>query len=1187
MNEKKICFISCVNDHQLYKESLYYINQLEIPEGYEIECICVEDAISMTQGYNKAMKESDAKYKVYLHQDVYIINKSFIRDVLDVFNSDNKVGMLGMAGAKTIPTNGVWEESTHKYGEVYESHTGKMELLQLNKVESNYEEVKVIDGFIIITQYDIPWREDIFDGWYFYDVSQSIEFASKGYKVVIPEQEEVWCIHDCGILNVKNGYESYRNIFLEEYSKIIINNLINDISSENKVLYDDVIAWRNYYIDNAKEKEYVKLIDNYLLNELNLYSQESNELFDFDKIKSLEIVNNNKHVFNKSIYNAKKSLCNMNYEEASIWCFEGAKYACENHPGFYTSPELERILAECAINININQYNIDIPESGSGKRKVLHVLSEGYSTGGHTRLVKNWIQKDKESIHSLITTWQINSTPEWLINQVKKSDGWILSLENISKFTERAAVLREISYKWADVVVLHIHMFDPIPVMAYGIGGGPPVLFMNHADHVFWIGSSIVDELINFRQAGEKLSCRRRDITSNSILPLPLKLPDKIYENKNMIREKLGIDKKTVILLTIATPTKFRTSTKIHFIDILKEVLNRYNNVVSIIIGPNNSGVWEEANKETNGRILAVGIQEDIDKYYAIADIYVDSYMFGSITSALDGGLYNLPIAALQNFYNETLSFNDVSYKYNNNQFYYKKDFINYISKLIIHESYRKEEGKELSIQIKKHHTYKWLEYLNKIYMKIDNKVHKVHINDKFENEVFNEDLILALFQQKKIYGEKDKPLIFPDSIPKSLTEVRSVSIKEDIMIKMQPLLHKNAIKKIRSKSVVKVAFFATHSSVWKYDEVYQLMQHDVKFDPIVVVCPIVNYGKENMIIEMEKTYVMFKRKGFNVIKTYNIDDDTYINIKKQLSPDIIFYTNPHYGLIKDEYYITNFKETLTCYTQYSFHVTHLNEIQYNQLFHNLVWKAFYETTIHEEIAQQYARNKGKNVIITGYSGVDSFNYGSRVGKNVWKNSNENLKRIIWAPHHSIDNRENLNYSNFIKYAETMLNLAWKYRAKIQIAFKPHPLLKVKLYNHNDWGKERTDNYYNQWSKFDNTQLETDDYIDLFNSSDAMIFDSASFITEYLFCGKPSLFTFSDQNVNDRLNEFGKLAIGQHYHAYNETQVEKFIIYVVCQGKDIMKKKRKEFYNQYLKIKNSKSASENIFNYLVDVLFRS
>ncbi len=1186
MNNHMIAFITCVNDEEMYEECLRYINNLDIPEGYEIDTISIRGAESITSGYNAAMKDSDAKYKVYLHQDTFIINKNFVYDMLSVFNSDDKVGIIGVAGAKTIPTNGVWWDSTYKYGQVYESNIGKMELLSFNEVTKDYEEVKAIDGLIIITQYDVPWREDIFDGWHFYDVSQSVEFNLAGYKVVVPKQEEVWCIHDCGILNLKNEYEYYRKIFLKDYSKVIIKNLINDIRKENKNVYEDAIRWRNYYIDKTNDKEYVKPIDNYLINEFNIHSKDSSELFDFDKIKALEVVNNNKQEFLKYIYNARTSLYNENYEEASRWCLEGAKYASENHPGFYTSPELETILIECAKKIPNNQYKIDIPESSSKKRKVLHVLSEGYSTGGHTRLVKNWIQKDKDSIHSLITTWQINSTPGWLINEVKESGGWILSLDNISNFTERAAVLREISHKWADVIVLHIHMFDPIPVMAFGVDGGPPVLFMNHADHVFWIGSSIVDNLINFRQAGEKLSYSRRNITRNSILPLPLKLPDIMFKNKNIIRNKLGIDEDTVILLTIATSTKFRTSTKIHFVDLLKEVLKKHSNAISIIIGPNNSGIWEEANKETNGRILALGIQEDIEKYYAIADIYIDSYMFGSITSALDGGLYKLPIAALQNYNNKTLSFNDICYKYNNNEFYNKKDFIDYISKLITYKNYREEEGKELSAQIEKYHTYKWLYYLNEIYEKMENKVHNIYLNDEFEKNIFSEDLILALFQQKKIYSENDKQLILPKCVSKSLIDIRSASLKEDIMIEMQPLLHNRALERIRKKKVVKVAFFATHSSVWKYDEVYQLMQHDLRFDPIVVVCPVVDYGKENMIMEMEKTYMMFTRKGYNVIKTYSKEDDTYLDVKKEISPDIIFYTNPHRGLIKDEYYIANFKETLTCYTQYSFHVTHLNDIQYNQLFHNLVWKAFYETTIHEEISQKYARNKGENVIVTGYSGVDSFNYGIRSGKNVWENDDENLKRIIWAPHHSIDNRENLNYSNFLKYFQTMLNIAWKYRTKIQIAFKPHPLLKVKLYNHSDWGKERTDNYYNQWDKLGNTQLETDQYIDLFNSSDAMILDSASFITEYLFCGKPSLFTFSDENVKDRLNEFGKLAIEQHYHAFDETQIEKFITYVVCQGKDTMKNQREKFYNQYLRIKNNKSASENIFNYLVNVLFR-
>ncbi|SHI38730.1 glycosyltransferase [Lutispora thermophila] len=221
MNNNKICFISCVNNQQLYREALYYINQLEIPEGYEVECISVENAESMARGYYEAMKASDAKYKVYLHQDVYIINRSFIKDILNIFKSNEKIGMLGVVGAKVIPTNGVWWESKNKYGKVYDNHAGKVSLLSFEEVKNAYETVQAIDGLTMITQYDIPWRQDIFDGWHFYDLSQSIEFIKAGYDVAIPNQVSPWVIHDCGIVNVKNRYEDYRKLFLEEYSKDI------------------------------------------------------------------------------------------------------------------------------------------------------------------------------------------------------------------------------------------------------------------------------------------------------------------------------------------------------------------------------------------------------------------------------------------------------------------------------------------------------------------------------------------------------------------------------------------------------------------------------------------------------------------------------------------------------------------------------------------------------------------------------------------------------------------------------------------------------------------------------------------------------------------------------------------------------------------------------------------------------
>ncbi|RUT59996.1 hypothetical protein C1148_01700 [Clostridium botulinum] len=85
-----MCFITCINDDRQYEECLLYINNLNIPKGYEIDTISVKEAKSMAAGYNAAMQDTDAKYKVYLHQDTYVINKNFIYDMLDVFNSDKK-----------------------------------------------------------------------------------------------------------------------------------------------------------------------------------------------------------------------------------------------------------------------------------------------------------------------------------------------------------------------------------------------------------------------------------------------------------------------------------------------------------------------------------------------------------------------------------------------------------------------------------------------------------------------------------------------------------------------------------------------------------------------------------------------------------------------------------------------------------------------------------------------------------------------------------------------------------------------------------------------------------------------------------------------------------------------------------------------------------------------------------------
>ncbi len=213
---QEICFIICTNNQMYVQECIYYINCLAVPEGFAIDILTVKDAASMTSGYNEAMAHSHAKYKVYLHQDTFIINPNFIRDCLNIFQQNPQIGMLGNVGVSRMPDSGImWDVS--RFGMLYEQHIYETELLSnAISLDLGYMEVEAIDGFLMVTQYDIPWREDLFRKWDFYDCSQSMEFIRLGYKVVIPNMELPWCVHDCGFINLKN-YDEEREKFVKEY----------------------------------------------------------------------------------------------------------------------------------------------------------------------------------------------------------------------------------------------------------------------------------------------------------------------------------------------------------------------------------------------------------------------------------------------------------------------------------------------------------------------------------------------------------------------------------------------------------------------------------------------------------------------------------------------------------------------------------------------------------------------------------------------------------------------------------------------------------------------------------------------------------------------------------------------------------------------------------------------------------
>ena len=385
-------------------------------------------------------------------------------------------------------------------------------------------------------------------------------------------------------------------------------------------------------------------------------------------------------------------------------------------------------------------------------------------------------------------------------------------------------------------------------------------------------------------------------------------------------------------------------------------------------------------------------------------------------------------------------------------------------------------------------------------------------------------------------------------------------------------------IEQLQKQGKARVLFFLQTPSVWKYDALYRQLEKSDFFEPVVVVSPYnvhLNYDKNECFRVMRQTEEFAKSQKYNYVSSYNWETHKWLDIKKLYQPDIVFFTKPYKDTLP-AYHIYNFPEALTLYLPYGINCINLFHNTYGLPFQALLWKFLVETEFQKHFAEIYEKSHGDNVEIVGALAEEKLMQANYKPKDVWKPQSKKKKRIIWAPHHTVDYL--FNFSNFLNYCEDMLRLAEKYQDEVQFAFKPHPVLKFKLIN--IWGLEKTEDYYNRWANLANGQIEPGDYIDLFKTSDAMIHDCASFTVEYLYARKPVLFQIRDEKVKEEFNSFGQMCLEQHYLAYSIEETEQFIKDVVIAGKDPKKEQREQFYKQYLYPADGVMPSEKIFNIL-------
>lgn len=401
------------------------------------------------------------------------------------------------------------------------------------------------------------------------------------------------------------------------------------------------------------------------------------------------------------------------------------------------------------------------------------------------------------------------------------------------------------------------------------------------------------------------------------------------------------------------------------------------------------------------------------------------------------------------------------------------------------------------------------------------------------------------------------------------------LTVKRRLHIKKLNKKRKQLLEQLKEKDHINVVFFALSDAAWKCDSLYRKMQEDSRFKPTILICPTVNYGYENMINRMADCSLFYEKKGYPYLLAYDKEKKEYLDVRKELKPDIIFYLNPYKGLIHDNYSLDKFDDVLTCYIPY-FYESGNGEMFFNLDFHNYVWRYYVESDSLKKEQEIKLKRKRDNVVPVGFCPFDEF---KEVKERLSRNNGP--INIIWAPHHLIDQNFAYVRDGFFKYHNLFFELADKYNGKVHFIFRPHPLLKNKLEQLESWGPEKTMEYYQKWNQYPNCSIEEHtNYIELFINSDALIHDCGSFMAEYLYVDKPALFTDKEVFTTELYWQSAIDVMECYYRADSKDEVKEFIDEVVINHKDPKKILREDFIKQQIHPEND--VAQNIINDILD-----
>ncbi|WP_426476884.1 hypothetical protein ACP3T3_16385 [Chryseobacterium sp. CBSDS_008] len=457
-----------------------------------------------------------------------------------------------------------------------------------------------------------------------------------------------------------------------------------------------------------------------------------------------KLLYSNRQYFESCIQIAQKLFEEKLYEDCINYIEKIASFGWFNFSGYYKSKPLEILL----YNIQQKILSPSLQHRQQSKsNKILHICSEVYTSGGHSKLLYNWIKNDPAKKHTILSTRlsleELLEVSNFYLQN--KNDVKHISVLSSSKI-ESVKLLNQQALNEYDAILLHIHPDEAVAHIVLSQKDiTTPVCLINHADHVFWLGTSIADMVLQIRESSISFDVERRGIPLERqfFLPIPV-------ENSCDVHEKKDTETKNIKLLSTGTSYKYNPNEQYNFLREAYRIVEENPEVIFNIVGISPDSVY--AKEYQHDRIVLHGIvsTSELSDIESITDIYVEGFPLPSFTALLQPALCKIPFVL---HYNPLPLFKLFSENKDHGTLYPKnaEEWHNNIKRMIRDKKYREETAqKQYEYVLSNFSIEVWKSSIEKLYNIISQKNHSFWKSspDKFYDSE-NEKILVTIDKKR------------------------------------------------------------------------------------------------------------------------------------------------------------------------------------------------------------------------------------------------------------------------------------------------------------------------------------------------------------------------------------------------------------------------------------------------------